>query len=586
MKKILSFIIVTLLSLPVFVFADVDGDSDANGYLDVAKGGTNSATAANARTALGVPVTAATLVGSCTVGPCLDGTSDGGDLIKLYGPSGFWISLQAGNAVANRNWRLPIDAPPAAGTTRLINVDENTQMGLIDPATFAAALGADDNYVTDAEKIVIGNTSGTNTGDQTSASALTVTATGFDGNLTITDDTVQEVAQKLDDLSITGGYTNLTSFLTQTAWRLFYSDGSGDVKELALGADGEYLKSNGTAVAPSWATPSGAAHDAVSISTDLGNNLLGLSTQQLTLDSQTANYIFAAPNGSAGVPSFRALLAADIPTLNQNTTGTAAGLSGTPNITVGTISAGAGGVTVDADGDMTVKSISTTASDGSRRSIIPNNTSIAPLADGSEEIYNEDGSLKAVENNTEYDIMLSSDIGSAIQSYDADLTTWAEVTSSANGRSLVSAADYAAMRALLDLEAGTDFNAYDADLTTWAGVTPGTGVATSLAVNLDAEGGVAQLIEKGTSTLGTSEIASGACATAVTTAATNAATTDVINWGFNGDPTSTTGYAPTANGMLTIIAYPSTGNVNFKVCNLTAAAITPGAITLNWRIQR
>lgn len=32
--------------------------------------------------------------------------------------------------------------------------------------TFAPALGADDNYVTDAEKVVIGNTSGTNTGDQ------------------------------------------------------------------------------------------------------------------------------------------------------------------------------------------------------------------------------------------------------------------------------------------------------------------------------------------------------------------------------------------------------------------------------------
>ncbi len=32
--------------------------------------------------------------------------------------------------------------------------------------TFAPALGADENYVTDAEKVVIGNTSGTNTGDQ------------------------------------------------------------------------------------------------------------------------------------------------------------------------------------------------------------------------------------------------------------------------------------------------------------------------------------------------------------------------------------------------------------------------------------
>lgn len=40
--------------------------------------------------------------------------------------------------------------------------------------------------------------------------------------------------------------------------------------------------------------------------------------------SKTANYVLAAPNGSAGVPSFRAIVAADIPTLNQSTTGNAA----------------------------------------------------------------------------------------------------------------------------------------------------------------------------------------------------------------------------------------------------------------------
>lgn len=45
--------------------------------------------------------------------------------------------------------------------------------------------------------------------------------------------------------------------------------------------------------------------------------------------SQTANQILAAPNGTAGVPTFRALVAADIPTLNQNTTGTAGNVTGT-----------------------------------------------------------------------------------------------------------------------------------------------------------------------------------------------------------------------------------------------------------------
>ena len=39
---------------------------------------------------------------------------------------------------------------------------------------------------------------------------------------------------------------------------------------------------------------------------------------------QSANTIYAAPNGINGAPSFRTLVAADIPTLNQNTTGNAA----------------------------------------------------------------------------------------------------------------------------------------------------------------------------------------------------------------------------------------------------------------------
>jgi hypothetical protein len=57
----------------------------------------------------------------------------------------------------------------------------------------------------------------------------------------------------------------------------------------------------------------------------------------ITFPSQTANTFHAAPNGSAGAPTFRAIVAADIPTLNQNTTGTSGGLTGTPAITVGAI---------------------------------------------------------------------------------------------------------------------------------------------------------------------------------------------------------------------------------------------------------
>nr|AUN37447.1 putative autotransporter protein [uncultured bacterium] len=97
---------------------------------------------------------------------------------------------------------------------------------------------------------------------------------------------------------------------------------------------------------------------------------------------------------------------------------------------------------------------------------------------------------------------------------------------------------------------------------------------------------VARTIASGTSALGTSAISSGACATVVTTSATGTATTDTVLWGFNGDPTGVTGYQATTNGMLTIVAYPSANNVNFRVCNNTSASITPGAITLNWRVAR
>jgi hypothetical protein len=63
--------------------------------------------------------------------------------------------------------------------------------------------------------------------------------------------------------------------------------------------------------------------------TSIGNITLGgtLAVVPANFASQTANTILAAPNGAAGTPTFRALVAADVPTLNQNTTGTAGGLS-------------------------------------------------------------------------------------------------------------------------------------------------------------------------------------------------------------------------------------------------------------------
>lgn len=96
----------------------------------------------------------------------------------------------------------------------------------------------------------------------------------------------------------------------------------------------------------------------------------------------------------------------------------------------------------------------------------------------------------------------------------------------------------------------------------------------------------AKTIALGSTALGTGAITSATCASAVTATATGVLTTDTVTASFNGDPTAVTGYVPATAGMLTIFAYPTAGNVNFKVCNNTSSSITPGAITLNWRVAR
>ena len=71
--------------------------------------------------------------------------------------------------------------------------------------------------------------------------------------------------------------------------------------------------------------------------TTSGNLTLGgtLAVTPANFASQTANTVLAAPDGVAGTPTFRALVAADVPTLNQNTTGTASNVTGTVAIANG-----------------------------------------------------------------------------------------------------------------------------------------------------------------------------------------------------------------------------------------------------------
>lgn len=62
-------------------------------------------------------------------------------------------------------------------------------------------------------------------------------------------------------------------------------------------------------------------------------------------------------------------------------------------------------------------------------------------------------------------------IGTDVQAYDADLTTYAGITPAANTQTLLGGADFAAWRTSLGLVIGTNVQAFDADLGSWAAVT-------------------------------------------------------------------------------------------------------------------
>ena len=60
-----------------------------------------------------------------------------------------------------------------------------------------------------------------------------------------------------------------------------------------------------------------------------------ISATPTALPTGATNLVLATPNGSTGIASLRALVAADVPTLNQSTTGTAASLSTALVVTLG-----------------------------------------------------------------------------------------------------------------------------------------------------------------------------------------------------------------------------------------------------------
>lgn len=99
-------------------------------------------------------------------------------------------------------------------------------------------------------------------------------------------------------------------------------------------------------------TVSSVALSLPAIFTVTGSPVTSTGTLTATLASQSANLFFAAPNGSAGAPAFRAIAVADVPTLNQNTTGSAGSVANA--VTFNTTGGAAAGSTFNGSAARTV----------------------------------------------------------------------------------------------------------------------------------------------------------------------------------------------------------------------------------------
>ena len=104
---------------------------------------------------------------------------------------------------------------------------------------------------------------------------------------------------------------------------ILYGDGSGGFSNVNIGTGVAFTGgtlsatgSGGTVTSVTGTSPvasSGGATPAISLASGYGDT-------QNPYASKTANNFLAAPNGAAGVPTFRAMVAADVPTLPYNPT--------------------------------------------------------------------------------------------------------------------------------------------------------------------------------------------------------------------------------------------------------------------------
>jgi len=274
------------------------------------------------------------------------------------------------SAVKNINFVGATVTATNSGDDVTINVSAGTGTVTSVAASGGTGISVSGSPITTTGTLTITNTAPDQTVSLTASTGISTSGTypSFTITNSAPDQTVAIAAGT--GISTSGTYPNFTVTNSAPDQTVALTQGgtttiTGTYPNFTISSADQFQGTVTSVTGTSPVASSGGATPAISLSAGYGDTLNPYA-------SKTANFVLSAPNGSAGVPTFRAVVAADIPTLNQNTTGTAASTPKllTTNFTIEE----SGGKLIFKNGATTIASMSSTGIITSAANIVANGT--------------------------------------------------------------------------------------------------------------------------------------------------------------------------------------------------------------------
>ena len=254
------------------------------------------------------------------VGTGITATTSGDDVtVTVASGSGTVTSVAATAGTGISVTGSPITT---SGTLTITNTAPDQTVALTD-GTGITTSGTYPNF-TIANSGVTSAVAGTGISVSGATGAVTITNSAPDQTVALTAGTGINTSGTYPNFTITNSAPDQTVALTQGGTTTI----TGTYPNFTISSADQFQGTVTSVTGTSPVASSGGATPAISLSAGYGDTLNPYA-------SKTANFVLAAPDGTAGVPTFRAVVAADIPTLNQNTTGTASNVTGTVAIANG-----------------------------------------------------------------------------------------------------------------------------------------------------------------------------------------------------------------------------------------------------------